>query len=94
MHRDNAYAYPKCVLPDPRTGRPIEARLTHSAATDVRAWWPACPAYDSGFNPDHVLDAKARPPACSCGARWAGGAKFVRDRHAEHVAEVTANAKA
>lgn len=34
--------YPKCVLPDDR-GR--ATRVTGGPATDVRAWWPACPAY-------------------------------------------------
>ncbi len=30
--------YPKCVSHD-------RAFVKHSTATDVRAWWPACPAY-------------------------------------------------
>lgn len=38
--------YPKCVLPG-SNGRPIPDRLTHGPATDVRAWWPACPDYQS-----------------------------------------------
>lgn len=35
-------SYAKCVLPNPEHrggGRPY---VTHGAATDVRAWWPAC----------------------------------------------------
>lgn len=44
--------YPKCVHPDSigadhyETDGPL--RLSHSAATDVRAWWPACVDYDAG----------------------------------------------
>ncbi|UQS95164.1 hypothetical protein Pam4_21 [Pseudanabaena phage Pam4] len=34
-------SYPKCLVGD-------GARITHGAATDVRAWWPACPAYSPG----------------------------------------------
>lgn len=41
-------AYPKCVF-DPRRSADntldMYARVSHSAATDVRAWWPACPDY-------------------------------------------------
>lgn len=36
-------AYPKCVLPD-RRGE--TSRATHSTASDVRAWWPACQDYE------------------------------------------------
>lgn len=43
VHRD-PHGYPKCYLPGP-DGKPIRARLTHGAATDVRAWWPACLDY-------------------------------------------------
>lgn len=35
-HHNRTYA--KCVI-DPK-------RLTHGAATDVRAWWPACVDYE------------------------------------------------
>lgn len=41
-------SYPKCLADDGR-------RVSHSAASDVRAWWPACPDYspgDSGLSPD------------------------------------------
>lgn len=42
-----AHGYPKCELSVP--GAPTMAArfpyLTHSAATDVRAWWPACESY-------------------------------------------------
>lgn len=33
----NSRSYPKCTLPSARP-----ARMTHGAATDCRAWWPAC----------------------------------------------------
>jgi len=54
------YAYPKCCLPGPvRVYRKsadgwrwevVEGapRATHGAASDVRAWWPACPDYSPG----------------------------------------------
>jgi len=61
-------SYPKCWLPGPvrayRKGRDGEwrwetiegaPRATHSAASDVRAWWPACEQYvpgDSSLSPD------------------------------------------
>jgi hypothetical protein len=32
------YTYPKCIAHD-------RVFLKHSTATDVRAWWPACPSY-------------------------------------------------
>lgn len=41
-------AYPKCVLPD-RWGEP--SRATHSTASDVRAWWPACQDYEPKAGP-------------------------------------------
>jgi hypothetical protein len=44
LHRD-PHGFPKCDLPGP-TGRPIPERHTHGPATDVRAWWPACPDYE------------------------------------------------
>lgn len=31
-------SYPKCIAHD-------RVFVKHSAATDVRGWWPACPAY-------------------------------------------------
>lgn len=34
-----AYGYPKCVADGRR-------RISHGAATDCRAWWPACTDYD------------------------------------------------
>lgn len=43
-----AGAYPKCVADDGR-------RVSRSAASDVRAWWPACPDYtpgDTRLSPD------------------------------------------
>jgi hypothetical protein len=33
-------SFPKCVLPGPGAGEP--PRVTGSAASDVRAWWPGC----------------------------------------------------
>ena len=63
-------AYPKCWLPGPERvyrkeddgewrwvtieGAP---RATHSAASDVRAWWPACPDYSPG---DRISSDAAR----------------------------------
>ena len=41
-------SYPKCVADDGR-------RVSHSPASDVRAWWPACPDYtpgDTRLSPD------------------------------------------
>lgn len=41
-------SYPKCVF-DPRRDADdtldMYARISHSTASDVRAWWPACPDY-------------------------------------------------
>jgi hypothetical protein len=42
-------AYPKCTVGAKRTadGHPLSGpRITHGAATDVRAWWPACRDYE------------------------------------------------
>ena len=39
--------YLKCFLPG-LNGRPMPWRLSHSEATDVRRWWPACPDYEPG----------------------------------------------
>ena len=51
--------YPKCWLPAKAAGadgslREVYPRVTHSAASDVRAWWPACPDYSPGdsLSPD------------------------------------------
>lgn len=54
-------SYPKCVWYPP-AGVPPETlpldafpRISHSDATDVRAWWPACPDYvpgDTALSPD------------------------------------------
>lgn len=35
-------AYPKCTFD--------EARMTHGAGTDCRAWWPACGDHELGDN--------------------------------------------
>lgn len=45
--------YAKCWLPNPKVGADapqsrIYDRVTHGAASDVRAWWPACPDYSAG----------------------------------------------
>lgn len=52
-------SYPKCWLPNPAAGadapaRQIYSRVSNSAASDVRAWWPACPDYSPGdsLSPD------------------------------------------
>lgn len=64
-------SYAKCVLPNPSAGADappsaIYTRATHSAASDVRAWWPACRDYSPGDNlspdaarsiPDPEVDA-------------------------------------
>lgn len=42
--------YAKCTQGDGK-------RITHSAATDVRAWWPACPDYSPS---DRLSDDAAR----------------------------------
>lgn len=66
--RYHGKAYPKCVNPGAmgaddyeRFGPPT---VTHSAATDVRAWWPACPDYTPGdsISPDaarHIPEAQS-----------------------------------
>ncbi|HEY9264592.1 MAG TPA: hypothetical protein VIQ11_08325 [Mycobacterium sp.] len=43
-------SYPKCWLPAPGSSadKPRYTRVTHGPATDVRAWWPACPDYSPG----------------------------------------------
>lgn len=38
VFRWHDYSYPKCVSYD-------RTFVKHSTATDVRAWWPACPNY-------------------------------------------------
>lgn len=50
------HSYPKCWLPGPNASadRPTYPRVTHGPASDVRAWWPACPDYSPGasLSPD------------------------------------------
>lgn len=36
IHRGHSSGYPKCDL----------TTMSHSAASDVRAWWPACPKWE------------------------------------------------
>jgi hypothetical protein len=50
-HHDRSY--PKCTYGD---GMP---RATHSAASDVRAWWPGCTDHEWG-------DPKLSPDAARC----------------------------
>jgi hypothetical protein len=57
-------SYAKCWLPGPRTGETYTVgtvtmtmgypRVTHGPASDVRAWWPACPDHSPGdsMSPD------------------------------------------
>jgi hypothetical protein len=52
-------SFAKCMLPSPLVGADassdrIYSRATHSAASDVRAWWPACRDYSPGdsLSPD------------------------------------------
>lgn len=47
------HSYAKCWLPNPLAGADapsarIYDRVTHGPASDVRAWWPACPDYSPG----------------------------------------------
>jgi len=44
-------AYPKCTR--------YEGRITHSEASDCRAWWPACHEHELG-------DPKVGPDAMRC----------------------------
>lgn len=56
--RSGAKKYPKCVygMENPTDTRTVRLpRVTSGAASDVRAWWPACPDYsagDPGLSPD------------------------------------------
>ena len=52
-------SYPKCLLPGPVTGTPL--RVSHSEASDVRAWWPACRSHEWG-DPSVSRDAQRRVP--------------------------------
>ena len=52
-------SYPKCWHPGAAGADEVDVkgypRITHGAASDVRAWWPACPDYspgDSALSPD------------------------------------------
>lgn len=45
LERWHNRSFPKCVVFD-------GARMSHSAATDVRAWWPACRDYEADDNTD------------------------------------------
>lgn len=50
VEKDHDRSYPKCWLPAADCGadKPRYPRVSHSAASDVRAWWPACPEYVPG----------------------------------------------
>ncbi len=61
--RYHGKGYPKCVNPGALSAEEYERRgpatITHSAASDVRAWWPACRDYVPG-------DAALSPDAARC----------------------------
>jgi hypothetical protein len=42
--------YPKCIAAVEGTEHLTAPSITHGAATDVRAWWPACIDYQPGDN--------------------------------------------
>jgi hypothetical protein len=47
--------YPKCIQEVEGTNLLTAPSITHGAATDCRAWWPACRLYepgDPGLSPD------------------------------------------
>ncbi len=48
FRRVNHRGYPKCGFGANNRGMP---RATHGAATDVRAWWPACRDYEEAETP-------------------------------------------
>lgn len=59
VHKYHDTGYPKCWFPNPAAGADapparIYTRVSHGAASDVRAWWPACPDYSPGdrISPD------------------------------------------
>ncbi len=55
QHHDRTY--PKCVVDG-------YERLSHSAASDVRAWWPGCPRHEWGdpkLSPDAARSGPATP---------------------------------
>lgn len=44
-------SYAKCLAPDSASAAEYERqppRMSHSSASDVRAWWPACTSYEPG----------------------------------------------
>ena len=49
--------FPKCVKDVVGTNDMTAPSITHGAATDVRAWWPACRGYEPG---DDISDDAAR----------------------------------
>ncbi len=54
-------SFPKCTRD--------EARLTHSAATDCRAWWPACTDFELGDNKVSPDAMRVRPTHEKPGSR-------------------------
>lgn len=54
LHDYHNRSYPKCVVGD-------GARVSHSTATDVRAWWPACTDHEWG-GPNDWPDAARHVP--------------------------------
>lgn len=61
----NCRTYPKCFLgvrnPTDSDPYPIQDRIAHSAATDVRAWWPGCTEHTYG-DPKLSEDAARHVP--------------------------------
>lgn len=65
------YRYPKCLFPGSMSAEQYETqvppRVSHSASSDVRAWWPACRDYSPGepkLSPDaarHIPPSPASP---------------------------------
>ena len=61
--RYHGKSFAKCLFDPRRSGEDTldkYARVSHSASSDVRAWWPACPDYSPGsssLSPDCVTDA-------------------------------------
>lgn len=45
--RSIEFGYPKCTLGADIPNRKAGPYMTHGAATDCRAWWPACSHYQA-----------------------------------------------
>ena len=59
----NSRSYPKCVVDLTDDGQTLDTspRASHGAATDVRAWWPACRDYEPGDQAVSVDAARCIP---------------------------------